>query len=341
MSSHLRANLLLLVVSVLLCSILYPAILLGLGQALFPGQAEGSLIRDAKGNVVGSRLIAQPFTAEENFWPRPSAASYNGAASGASNWGASNYQLRDRVARALGPIVKYSSGPKKGQPVAPDIEAWFQKDQFQGKPGIVAQWAGAHNTLAQNWAKADKLNGEFIAGWQKAHAAAVAKWKKDNPGTPEPKPEDLAVLFFEDFSKTFPGTFPSIVERKADDGKMEKRVEPVKEGADIQSTFFDMWRQEHPTAELEQVPADLVMASGSGLDPHITLKNALYQLDRVAAKRAELTKGDAAKIHKEIEELLHKKARAPINGLVGVAMVNVLEINLELNQHYPVAETTK
>src|SRR5262249_39099459 len=139
------------------------------------------------------------------------------------------------------------------------------------------------------------------------------------------------------YSKTFAGTFPSIVEHKTDDGKTEKRVEPVKEGSDIQSIFFDLWRQDHPTAELEQVPADLVMASGSGLDPHITLKNALYQLDRVAAKRAELTKGDAAKIHKEIEDLLRKKAGAPLGGLVGVPMVNVLEVNLELQQRYPAA----
>jgi potassium-transporting ATPase KdpC subunit len=337
MLSHLRANLLLLVCTVLLCSIAYPAILLGLGQTVFPSQAEGSLIRDAQGNVVGSRLIAQPFSADENFWPRPSAASYNGAASGASNWGGSNYQLRDRVANALGPIVKYSAGSKKGQPVAPDIEVWFQLDQFQGKAGLVAQWADMHNTLAQNWAKADKLNGDFVTRWAQAHPDAVAQWKKDNPDTPEPKPEDLAVIFFEDYSKTFPGTFPSIVEHKTDDGKTEKRVEPVKEGSDIQSKFFDLWRQDHPTAELEDVPADLVMASGSGLDPHITLKNALYQLDRVAAKRAELTKGDAAKIQKEIEDLLRQKARAPLNGLVGGPMVNVLEVNLELQQRYPAA----
>src|SRR5205814_4086805 len=123
--------------------------LLGIGQTLFRDKAEGSLLRDQNGAVVGSRLIAQPFTADEYFQPRPSAAAYNAAASGASNWGANNYLLRERVARALGPIVKYRSGAKQGHLAAGDIESWFQKDQFGGRPGIVAQWAQAHVAVAQ------------------------------------------------------------------------------------------------------------------------------------------------------------------------------------------------
>ena len=174
---------------------------------------------DAQGNPIGSRLIAQPFTADEYFQPRPSAASYNAAASGASNWAASNYLLRDRVARQLGPIVKYRSGPKKGQPVGPDIESWFQKDQFGGKPGIVAQWAALHSGRRQNWVKADKLNAAYVADWQKTHPAEVAEWIKANPDTPEPKPEDLAVPFFASYSKTHPGTFPS--RRRAQDAGWE------------------------------------------------------------------------------------------------------------------------
>jgi K+-transporting ATPase ATPase C chain len=113
-----------------------------------------------------------------------------------------------------------------------------------------------------------------------------------------------------------------------------KGIEPVKEGSDIQGIFFDMWRQEHAEADLEPVPADMVMASGSGLDPHITLKNALYQLERVAARWAEKTKRDQAQVRTEIEALLREKAEAPLGGLVGVDLVNVLEVNLALRKRY-------
>jgi K+-transporting ATPase ATPase C chain len=304
---------------------------------LFHDKAQGSLLTDVQGHPLGSQLIAQPFTADEYFQPRPSATSpaYNAAASGCSNLAGNNYLLRDRVARQLGPIVKYQSGPKKGQPVAPDIESWFQKDQFGGKPGIVAQWAALHSTVAQNWIKGDKLNTAYVADWQKTHAAEVAQWIKENPDTPQPKPEDLTGPFFTDYSKAHPGTFPSAVEHKKPDGKTEKKIEPVKEGADIQAGFFDMWLQEHPDLDLERVPADMVTTSGSGLDPDITLSNALWQLDRVAAAWAKRTGTTNEKSpHDQIEQLLRSKSHAPLGGLVGVPLVNVLEINLALRDRY-------
>ena len=91
-----------------------------------------------------------------------------------------------------------------------------------------------------------------------------------------------------------------------------------------------MWLQEHPDVDLVEVPADMVMASGSGLDPHITLKNARYQLDRIVDAWAEKTKADKAEIRKAIEILLIQKAEAPFGGLAGVDLVNVLELNLAL-----------
>jgi K+-transporting ATPase ATPase C chain len=329
MSGHIRANFWLLFLTFGLCSVVYPCALWAIGQTFFPNQAEGSLIQGKNGETIGSRLIAQPFqdqdgnAKDEYFQPRPSAASYKADASGASNWAGSNYQLRDRVARALGPIVKYAGpGDKQGQLAAPDIEAWFGKNSFGGKPGIVSQWAEAHATLAQNWVKGEKLNTAYVEEWIKQHPEAVVQWRKENPDGAAHKPEDLAVAFFKDFANTNEGAFPS---------QKDKKIVPVKDGSDIQSYFFDMWRQEHADVTLEEVPADMVMASGSGLDPHITLDNALYQLDRVAAAWAEKTKRDKVQLRADIEALLQQSAQAP---LAGVKLINVLEINLELQKRY-------
>jgi K+-transporting ATPase ATPase C chain len=140
----------------------------------------------------------------------------------------------------------------------------------------------------------------------------------------------LAGVFFESFSKEHPGTFPVAVESKSADGKTEKAVTPAKEATEIQSILFDMWRQDNATADLENVPADMVLASGAGLDPDITLQNALYQLDRVAAKRAADAKAPEAKVRLAIEKMLKAKAVAPLGGLAGVPLVNVLEVNLAL-----------
>jgi K+-transporting ATPase ATPase C chain len=324
----------LLFFSVVICCVLYPLVLWSIGQAAFPFQANGSLLTGPDGKPVGSRLIAQPFTKDEYFQPRPSAASYNAAASASSSLAASNYALRDRVARTLGPIVKYRSGVRAGQLVAPDVESWFGQDKFQGNPHIVAQWADLHNSLAQAWVNADPKNGAYVDDWAKKHPANVAKWIKDNPGTPQPKAADLAVLFFETFSGENPGKFPSAVTHAVAGGKTETTIEPVGVGADIQSIFFDMWRQEHPDADIQDVPGDLVTTSASGLDPHITLQSAEFQLERVSSAWAAKKKTDASVIRKDIGKILQRNAAAPWEGLIGEKFVNVVEVNLELRKLY-------
>jgi len=334
MFRHVSKSLLLLGIVVVLVCGLYPAVLWVIGQTFFPFQANGSMVNGPDGKPVGSLLIAQPFSKDEYFQPRPSAASYDASASSSSALAPSNYALRDRVAKALGPIVRYSGGPKKGQPVAPDLEAWFQADQFGGKPSVVAQWADAHNSIAQAWVTGDPTHAAYVDAWAKAHADVVAKWVKDNPGTPEPKAPDLAVVFFEHYSTDHPGTFPSAVTAAGADGKPVTSIQPVKEGTDIQSTFFDMWRQEHADASLQDVPGDLVTASGSGLDPDITLANADYQLDRVASKWAQDLKRDEGAVKNDIEAILQAKAWAPMGGLFGERLVNVLEVNLELRNRF-------
>ncbi len=334
MSRYLSKSLLLLLFSVVLCCVLYPLLLWVMGQSLFNFQANGSILLGPDGKPVGSRLIAQPFTKDEYFQPRPSAASYDASASASSSLAASNYALRDRVARLLGPIIKYRSGPKAGQPVAPDIESWFKKDMYKGSPHIVAQWADQHNSLAQAWITSDPTHEAYANDWAKAHPDLVKKWIEENPGTPQPKAADLAVVFFKNFSEESPGKFLSAVTRKGADGKEQTTLQPVNEGSDIQSTFCLMWREEHPDVDLEDVPGDMVMASASGLDPHITLQNAEYQLDRVASKWATNLKRNPADVRKEIEQILQENSTAPWGGLAGEKFVNVLEVNLALRKRY-------
>jgi potassium-transporting ATPase KdpC subunit len=334
MSRYISKSILLLVLAVVICCGIYPAAVWVIGRVFFPSQASGSLLLGPDGAPVGSRLIAQPFTKDEYFQPRPSAASYDASASASSTLAPSNYLLRDRVARMLGPIVKYQSGPKAGQLVAPDVEMWFQQDRFQGNPGIVAQWADLHNGLAATWVSSDPTHGPYVDTWAKAHPAIVADWIKSNPSTPQPKSADLAVVFFENFSKENPGRFPSAVTHTGADGKATTAIEPVKDGSDIQSIFFDMWRQDHPDADLQSVPGDLVTTSGSGLDPHITLESAEFQLDRVASKWAADTKRDQPTVRTEIDYILQQNASAPLGGLAGEKLINVMEVNLELRKQY-------
>jgi potassium-transporting ATPase KdpC subunit len=334
MSAYLSKSLWLMLYSVIICCVLYPLGLWLMGQTFFPFQANGSLLMGPDGKPVGSRLLAQPFTRAEYFQARPSAASYDASASASSSLAPSNYALRDRVARSLGPIVKYRSGPKAGWPVAPDIEGWFSEDRFQGNRHIVAQWADQHSAIAQAWVKADPAHEAYVEAWARSYPVLLARFMRENPGIVQPNATDLAVTFFRDFSARNPGAFPSSATRKGADGKTATSIEPVRDGADIQAIFFDMWRTDHPDADLEDIPGDLVTTSGSGLDPHITLQNAEYQLDRVVSSWAAKLNRDPTVVRQEIRQILQDNESAPLGGLAGEKFVNVLEINLELRKRY-------
>jgi potassium-transporting ATPase KdpC subunit len=170
------------------CCGLYPLIVFGISQTVFHDKANGSLIVDSDGTVRGSRLLAQGFTANKYFHPRPSAAGngYDAANSNASNLGPTSQKLKDAI-----------------------------KDRV------------------------------------------------------------------------------------------------------------DAYRKENGLSENESVPADAVTASGSGLDPHISLRNAELQTPRVAKARG-LSED-------KVRALVQQNTDVRDLGVLGDPGVNVLELNLALD----------
>ena len=117
MKNLITADLMTIVTTILL-GLIYPLVVTGLAQVIFPEQANGSLIKRADGTVIGSRLIGQPFSSPGYFRPRPSAAGVNGydaGASSGSNLGPTNQKL---VARVKGDVEKFQlENPGKRVPI--------------------------------------------------------------------------------------------------------------------------------------------------------------------------------------------------------------------------------
>jgi len=186
--SEIKTSIVATIVFGIICSGIYPLVIWGFGQVLFPYRANGSLIEAKDGTLIGSALIAQGFSGEKYFHPRPSAAGngYDPTSSGGSNLGPTSQKLVDQVKQ--------------------NVEAY---------------------------------------------------------------------------------------------------------------------RKENGLANDTSVPADAVTASGSGLDPHISLENALLQLPRVAKARNL----DPAVVRKAIDAAIDHT----FLGLGGEAGVNVLKLNIALD----------
>ena len=191
--SEIRPAIVSTLIFAVVCCGFYPLAVTGISKVAFAKKADGSLIMDKDGKVIGSELLGQNFSGEGYFHPRPSAAGANGydaASSGGSNLGPTSQKLADQV---------------------------------------------------------------------KARVAA--------------------------------------------------------------------YRTTNGLAETQELPADAVTASGSGLDPHISLANAELQISRVAKSR-----GLAAE---KVKSLVASNTDKADFGLLGVAGVNVLKLNLALNAISP------
>jgi potassium-transporting ATPase KdpC subunit len=115
---NLLTAILMTVVTTVLLGLIYPLVVTGIAQVIFPEKANGSLIRRADSTIVGSRLLAQPFTSAGYFRSRPSAAGANGydaSASSGSNLGPTNQKLIDRVKAEV--EKAQSDNPGKSVPI--------------------------------------------------------------------------------------------------------------------------------------------------------------------------------------------------------------------------------
>jgi K+-transporting ATPase ATPase C chain len=198
-SGIVRPAIVSLVIFTILLGLLYPAVITGIAQLVFPAQANGSLITDEAGTVVGSKLIGQEFSDPAHFWGRLSATGpvpYNAASSSGSN---------------LGPL----------------------------NPALIGE-----------------------------------------------------------------------------EGSVQTRINALREANAAAGVQNDA-----------PIPVDLVTASGSGLDPHISPAAAQYQVARIAALRGV----DAA----EIQSLVAEFTEGRTLGFLGEARVNVLQLNLALDDRYP------
>lgn len=169
-SNQLVTSVRVVVFTMLVCCGLYTLFVYAVGQALTPHTAEGSLVADAQGKVIGSELIAQKFTRPEYFRPRPSASDYNAAGTAGSNLSPTNPRLRERALEIIG-----LEGARADNPIPADL--------------VTASGGGLdpHITLeaaryqAKRVAKARGLSDEEVMGLIENHAL-----KSGGMLTPEP-----------------------------------------------------------------------------------------------------------------------------------------------------------
>jgi potassium-transporting ATPase KdpC subunit len=122
---EIKTSLIVTAVLLVICCAVYPLVIFGAGQLLFPKQANGSLVLDEKGNPIASTLLAQNYTADKYFNPRPSAAGtgYDSTSSGGSNYGATSQALHDAVKQRVSDYRKANNLPDTQSVPADAVEA--------------------------------------------------------------------------------------------------------------------------------------------------------------------------------------------------------------------------
>lgn len=148
-----------------LTGLVYPGLVTAICQAVFPVQANGSLIQ-RNGKVIGSALLGQNFTSPHYFHPRPSAAGsdgYDASISGGSNLGPTSQKLIDRVKASAETVKTEDPSPN---PIPSDMVTASSSGLDPHISPVSAQWQVARVAKARGMSEADvtKLVGQFTDG---------------------------------------------------------------------------------------------------------------------------------------------------------------------------------
>ncbi|GAA2149076.1 potassium-transporting ATPase subunit C [Glycomyces algeriensis] len=294
-SQHLAALRAVLVLTAI-TGVLYPLAVLAVAQIPgLAGKADGSLIYDDAGNVVGSSLIGQEFTDADGeallqyFQSRPSMAAgetgaYDPLASGASNLGPENV-----VDTLPDPELGWDGDANAAKSLLTQVcersLAIGEREGVDGsRPYCTDTGIGA-------------VLGVYYSEGTTGDVTRVVSLNEQCDTTETP------------FLKEYEGV----------------QVECAAYGDDHAAAIITPIAGDAPADP--QVPADAVTASGSGLDPHISPAYAELQTDRIAAERGTSTD--------EIEDLVEEHTTGRFLGFMGEPAVNVVELNLALDEELP------
>jgi len=122
---EIKTTVVVTLVLLIICCGIYPLIVFGAGQLLFPHKANGSLVLDSDGKPIASTLLGQTFSADKYFAPRPSAAGtgYDSTSSSGSNLGATSQTLHDNVKQRVSDYRKANNLPDSQLVPADAVEA--------------------------------------------------------------------------------------------------------------------------------------------------------------------------------------------------------------------------
>jgi K+-transporting ATPase ATPase C chain len=299
---HLLSSLSAMFVLVVICCGLYPLLVWGIAQGVFPNQANGSLLtKDGKPTVkdddaVGSALLGQPFLLRGYFHPRPSEAGNSAGPTFAATGG---YDPTSSGGTNYGPL---NDGLLNGATTQPSAPTTPTAAAASPSPATAPASTQPAEVLSYDGVRLRTLHYAVDNG-------LTFKLRKGGVEVP------LAQFRNADGSLN-------------DTALVDAFPHPTSD-AGLTGLTADSFAG--PDGKPVEIPADAVTASASGLDPHISPDNAALQAQRVA---------DARKVSVDkVTALITQYTDKPDLGILGDPGVNVLRLNLALDVKYPLPAT--